>query len=163
GTAMEEKPLPREALVIVPIRQTVLFPGMVLPVSIGRPRSIAAVQYAARNQRPLGILLQRDSSVEDPGPEHLYKVGTSVELLRYVAAEEGIHHAICRGVRRFRVVDFLPEYPFLAAHCEEVGVSQTLTPEIEARVRLLRERAREAIQLLPNMPAEIANAIESLT
>src|SRR5690242_212025 len=83
ATPVDEKALPPDALIIVPVRQTVLFPGMVLPIAIGRPRSIAAVQCAARNERPLGILLQKDPSVDDPAPEQLYMVGTSVELLRY--------------------------------------------------------------------------------
>src|ERR1700724_1490385 len=121
-----EKPLPSDALIIIPMRQAVLFPGMVLPLAIGRKQSIAAVQHAVRTGKPLGVLLQRDPAVEEPGPEQLHKVGASVELLRYLTAADGTHHAICRGVRRFRVVEYLSGYPFLAARVEELGVSEAL-------------------------------------
>jgi ATP-dependent Lon protease len=82
--------------------------------------------------------------------------------LRYVTAPDGTHHVICRGLRRFRVLDFLPGYPFLVARVEEIGINEVLTPDIEARVRLLRERAREAVELLPNVPPEVAAAIDNL-
>src|SRR5262245_37838295 len=162
ASAAGEKPLPQDAFIIVPVRQAVLFPGLVLPLAISREGSIAAVQEAMRREKPLGVLLQTDPDAEDPGPEQLHRVGTSIELLRYVKGGDGTHHAICRGVRRFRVIEFLPGYPFLAARVEEVGVSETVTFEIEARVRLLRERAHEAMQLMPNVPAEMQGAIDGL-
>jgi ATP-dependent Lon protease len=156
-------PLPEGMLAILPIRQTVLFPGMMLPMAIGRPSSIAAAQEAVRSERMLGILLQTDPAIEDPKPEHLHKIGTATRVLRYVTAPDGTHHAICQGVHRFRVIEFVSGYPFLAARIEEIGVSEVLTPDIEARVNLLRERARTAIALLPGVPAEVAGAIDGLT
>ena len=163
-TAPQRPPtaLPRDALAILPARNIVLFPGMMLPLAVGRPLSIAAAQHAARQQRPVGILLQTDPAIEDPTPDRLHRVGTTAEILRYVTAPDGTHHVVCRGIRRFRVIEFLDGYPFLAARIEEIGSSEVLTPEIEARVRLLQERAREAMQLLPNVPAELASAVESL-
>jgi ATP-dependent Lon protease len=154
--------IPQDALIILPVRQAVLFPGMMLPLAVGRSQSIAAAQQALREQRPLGILLQTDPVIEDPQPEHLYRMGVVAEILRYVTAADGTHHVVCRGARRFRVVEFLTGYPFLVARVEEIGSSEVLTSEIEARVRLLKERAREAMQLLPNVPAELAAAIETL-
>jgi ATP-dependent Lon protease len=158
-----EKALPQDALIIIPVRQAVLFPGLVVPLAVSHERSIAAIQEAMRKERPVGVLLQRDPEIEEPGPEQLHGVGSSVELLRYVKAGDGSDHAIFRGVSRFRVIEFLPGYPFLVARVEEVGVSETVMPEIEARVRLLRERAHEAMQLVPNVPAEMRTAIDSLT
>jgi len=155
-------PVPQDALIVLPVRQTVLFPAMMLPLAVGRPQSIAAAQQAVREQRSLGVLLQADQAVEEPNPEQLYRVGTTAEILRYVTAADGTHHVICRGVRRFRVLEFLAGYPYLVARVEEVGSSEIMTPEIEARVRLLQERAREALQLLPNVSAELAAAIENL-
>ena len=83
-------------------------------------------------------------------------------MLRYVTAPDGTHHVICRGMRRFRVREFVPGFPFLVARVEEFGSSEVLTPDIEARTALLRERAREALQLLPNVPPEMAAAIDNL-
>jgi ATP-dependent Lon protease len=151
-----------DALVILPVRNTVLFPGIVMPLAIARPPSIAAAQEAIRSEQMVGVLLQTDPSVEDPEPEHLHRVGTVAEIIRYVTAPDAVHHVICRGVRRFRVVDFVSTSPFLVARIDEIGTAEVVTPEIEARLRLLKERAREAIELLPNIPAEVQAAIGSL-
>ena len=107
--------LPPDALAILPARNIVLFPGMMLPLAVGRPLSIAAAQHSARQQRPVGILLQTDPAIEDPTPDRLHRVGTTAEILRYVTAPDGTHHVVCRGIRRLRVIEFLDGYPFLAA------------------------------------------------
>ena len=155
-------PLPPDSLIILPVRHTALFPGIMMPLAIGRPSSIAAAQEAVRSERMIGILLQKDAAIDEPAAEHLYEIGTAAQILRYVTAPDGSHHVICRGVRRFRVLDFLPGYPFLLARVEEIGIAEVLSPEVEARVRLLRERAREAVQLLPNVPPEVAATIDNL-
>src|SRR3954453_3496659 len=157
-----QPPLPADHMIILPVRQTVLFPGIVLPLAIGRPSSIAAAQEAVRSERMLGVILQTDPAADDPTPEQLYRVGTAAQVLRYVTAPDGTHHVIVQGMHRFRVLEFLPGHPFLVARVDEIGTAEVMTPEIEARVRLLRERAREAIQLLPNLPGEVAAAIENL-
>src|SRR3984957_2450758 len=153
--------IPEDATIILPVRNILLFPGMVLPLTIDRPASIAAAQEAVRSARKIGLLLQDDPGIEQPGPEHLRRVGTIAEVLRYVTSEQ-THYAICRGIRRFRVEEFLSGYPYLVARVKEIGISEVITPEIEARMRLLKTRARDAIQLLPNLPPEIGPAIESL-
>jgi ATP-dependent Lon protease len=162
GPKMDAQPLGEAELILLPIRQAVLFPGIILPLAIGRPASIAGAQEAARSQRMLGVVLQSDPTVEDPAPSQLHRIGTIAQILRYVTSPEGVHHVICRGARRFRISEFVPGHPFLAARVEEIGSSEVITPEIEARLRLLRERAREAVQLLPNAPGEILAAIESI-
>jgi ATP-dependent Lon protease len=110
----------------------------------------------------LGIVLQKDAAVEEPAPDELYAIGTAAQILRYVTAPDGTHHVIAQGVRRFRILEFLSGYPFLAARVEEIGSAEVMTPDIEARVRLVKERAREVIQLLPNVPPEVVAAIDSL-
>ena len=157
-----QQALPADSIIILPVRQTVLFPGIVLPLAIGRKSSIAAAQEAVRSERMLGVILQTDPTVEDPAPEQLHTVGTAAQILRYVTAPDGTHHVIAQGVRRFRVIEFLRGFPFLVARVEEIGVAEVMTPDIEARVRLVRARAREAMQLLPNVPQEMAAAIENL-
>src|SRR5215468_7447759 len=138
-------PFPPDSMILLPVRQTVLFPGIVLPLSIGRKSSIAAAQEAVRGQRMLGVILQTDPAVEEPTPEQLHRVGTAAQVLRYVTAPDGTHHVVAQGVRRFRVLEYLRGFPFLVA-----------------RVGLIRTRAREAIELLPNVPMEVAATIENL-
>jgi ATP-dependent Lon protease len=107
--------LPQDALIIMAVRNTVLFPGMVLPIGARRERSVAAAQAAVRDQRPLGLLLQRDAEAAEPGAGDLYTVGTAARVLRYLTAPDGTHNVICQGEERFRVVEFLDGHPFLAA------------------------------------------------
>src|ERR1700704_840609 len=155
-------PLPPDSIIILPVRQTVLFPGIVLPLAIGRTSSIAAAQEAVRSERMIGVVLQTDPAAEEPKPEQLHRVGTAAQVLRYVTAPDGTHHVIAQGVRRFRVIEFLPGLPFLVARVEEIGVSEVMTPEIEARLALVRTRAGEAVQLLGNVPPEVVATIANL-
>ena len=154
--------LPDGALILLPTRNAVLFPGIVAPLTLGRPQSIAGAQAAAKADKPVGIILQKDASIETPGPDDLYGVGTTAEILRYVTSPDGSHHLVSRGARRFRVREFLAGYPFLVARVEEVGEAEVYSTEIAARVHQLKERAREAISLLPNVPTEIAGAIDQI-
>ena len=154
--------LPSDALIILPVRGTVLFPGIVLPITVGRPKSIAAAQEAARRGVPVGLLLQRRSDAEDPEPGDLHEVGTVAGILRYLTAPDGSHHLVCQGQQRFRVLEFLPGFPFLVARIEQVGEVEVRTPEVEARLINLRRQAEEAIELLPQAPPELANALRQV-
>ncbi|HZT51745.1 MAG TPA: LON peptidase substrate-binding domain-containing protein, partial [Stellaceae bacterium] len=161
-TTSSQPELPRDALIILPVRGTVLFPGVVLPITVGRPKSVAAAQEAVRRGDPIGLLLQRQQDVDDPGPGDLHQVGTVAAVLRYLTAPDGTHHMVCQGQHRFRVLQFLPDYPFLAARIERIGESEVRTPEVEARLLHLRRQAEEAIGLMPQAPAELANAIRQV-
>ncbi len=154
--------LPADALPIVPLRNVVLFPGVVAPITIGRPMSVAAAQEAARSERPVGLVLQREADAEEPTPETMHRVGTAAGVLRYVSAADGSHNIICQGEQRFRIEEFLPGYPFLVARITRFDEREQKTPEIEARVFQLRRRALEALELLPQAPNELKNAIENM-
>jgi ATP-dependent Lon protease len=160
--ASQQLDLPEGALILLPTRNAVLFPGIVAPLVLGRPGSIAGAQAAAQGDKPVGVLLQSDPTADTPGPEHLHRVGTVAEILRYVTAPDGNHHLVARGTRRFRVLEFLSGYPFLVAKVDEIGEAEIFTTEIAARMHQLKERAREAISLLPNVPPEIAGAIDQV-
>jgi ATP-dependent Lon protease len=83
-TEPASRPLPEDALIILPVRNVVMFPGMVFPLTVGRDRSRVAVQEALRRERPIGVLLQRNADVEEPGPDDLHWVGTDASVLRYI-------------------------------------------------------------------------------
>ena len=157
-----ELQLPDRAMIILPTRNAVLFPGVVVPLGLGRPQSIAAAQAAARSDKPVGVVLQTDPSVDLPGPEHLHRVGTVAEILRYVTTPDGSHHVVTRGTRRFRIREFLPDFPFLVARVDEVGEAEVYSTEMAARTHQLKERAREAISLSPAIPKELADAIDQI-
>jgi ATP-dependent Lon protease len=155
--------IPSDALIIVPVRDTVVFPGTVAPITIARPRSVSAAQQALREQRPIGILLQRNPEIEDPGPDDLHRVCTVANIVRYITAPDGTNHLICQGVQRARIVDFLPGTPFLAARILEIPEPTATSPEIQARFLNLQRQAVEAIELLPQAPPELLAAFQSLT
>ncbi len=153
--------IPDDALIIVPVRNIVLFPGVVAPITVSRPKSIAAAQQALREQRPIGILLQRNPEADDPGPDDLYRVCTIANIVRYITAPDETHHIVCQGVQRARILDFLPGTPFLAARFVQITEPTTTSPEIEARFLNLQRQAVEALQLLPQAPPELLATFQS--
>ncbi len=157
-----EVALADDVLIILPVRNLVLYPGIVHPITIGRPVSLAAAQEAARSGRPVGLLLQKDPEQEDPAPEDLYRVGTLSHILRYVTAPDGGHHLVCQGDSRFRVVDFITGHPFLLARIDRIEDRTDHSPELEARLLLLKQKATEALKLMPQTPAELVNAVQSM-
>jgi ATP-dependent Lon protease len=163
GNAPSLPPIPEGAIILLPVRNTVLYPGIVLPLTIGRKRSILAAQEAARREQPIGIVMQRDAAVDLPAEKDLYEVGTIANIVRYVTAPDGSHHIICQGQQRFRILEFLQGWPFFVARIKRIAESELLNKEIEARMHRLKQLAREALELLPQAPAELATAIDGTT
>ncbi|WP_422036696.1 endopeptidase La [Reyranella sp.] len=159
----ETKPLPSDALIVVPVRDLVLFPEMVFPVSVGRPSSVAAIQQAVREQRQILLVLQRDPAKEELVPADLHPVGTVVNILRYVTTPDGNHHIVCQGVQRFRITDFVEGYPFLLARGLHLAEPTTNGPEIEARFLVLKQQIRDTLELLPQVPQELRQTVENTT
>jgi ATP-dependent Lon protease len=151
-----------DVLIILPVRNAVLFPGVVLPVSIAGKAALAAAQEAVRTQRRVGLLLQTDPNLEDPGTDALNRVGTAASIVRFITAPDGSHHLICQGEERFTVLDFVSYEPFLVARIETHKEPTVFDKEIEARGVNLREKAIEAVQLLPQAPGELTDAIRNI-
>jgi ATP-dependent Lon protease len=151
-----------DMLIILPVRNLVLFPGTVLPVAINRDRSLAGAQEAVRTERKVGFLLQHDPDTQVPTSADLYKVGTVANIVRYVTAQDGTHHLVVQGERRFRVLDFQDGMPFMVARVEYLSDPSATPPDVEARALNLKRLAAEAISLLPQAPAELANAIQAV-
>jgi ATP-dependent Lon protease len=155
-------PLPADAMIIVPVRNFVLFPGMVMPVTVGRAKSIAAAQQAVREQKPVGILKQRDPDIADPASIDMHRMGTMAKVVRYITGPDGSNHLVCAGEQRFQVLEFLSGWPFLVARVLLIPEVATRTPEVEARFLHLRGQALESVELLPQAPAELGGAIQSI-
>jgi ATP-dependent Lon protease len=155
-------PLPADALAIIPVRDITLFPGVVMPVTVGRERSIAAAQHAVREQRQIGLLMQRDREVAEPLPIDLHRMGTVVNVVRYVTAPDGTHHLVAQGDERFQALEFLDGWPFMVARVQRVPDQEPKTPEIEARFLNLQRQTVEALELLPQVPAEMTAAVQGV-
>jgi ATP-dependent Lon protease len=158
----EPPPLPADVVPIVAVRNVVLFPGIVLPITLGREESIAAAQEAVRTGRKVGLLLQRDPALEKPEITDLYDLGVLATVVRYVTAPDGAHHLVCQGESRFRLLQVVHETPFLAARIETLPEPEAKTPDIEARMEFLKQRAAEALSLLPQVPNELARTIRGI-
>jgi ATP-dependent Lon protease len=145
------------------MRNTVLFPGVISPITVGRAASVAAAQEAVRTEKRVGFLLQRNPQTNDVKPEHLYWVGTAGQVVRYITGAEGTHHLVVQGQSRFRVLEFLNGYPYLAARVQFIEQKEEMNPDVEARFLQLKAQAVEAIQLLPNAPEELTVVVQGMT
>ena len=158
-----------DVLIILPVTNAVLFPGVVLPVAVEGKLSLAAAQEAVRTQRRVGLLLQKEPAADvptdgapTPGSDNLYQVGTAASIVRFITAPDGTHHLICQGEERFTVLDYVSREPFLVARIETHKEATELDSEVEARGLNLRDKATEALRLLPQAPGELANAIRGI-
>ncbi len=155
--------LPSDATIILAVRNIVIFPGTVFPITIDQKISIKAAQQALREERPVGVLMQRDAGIADPSVLDLYRIGTIANVLRYVNTPDGNHHLVLQGEQRFGVVDFIRERPYFVARAQRIEQSEELTPQIEARAIHLRNQAIEGLQLLPQVPQEMIAALQAAT
>jgi ATP-dependent Lon protease len=168
---------PEDVLIILPVRDTVLFPGVVLPIAVSGKRALAAAQEAVRTQRRVGLVLQSEAVAdagaatgaaptadagEEPPSQQLHRVGTVASIVRFVTAADGTHHLIAQGEQRFTVLDYVSLDPFPVARIEPHREPAVTDREVEARGLTLRERAIEASQLLPQVPSELVNAIRAI-
>ncbi|MBC7982638.1 MAG: endopeptidase La [Candidatus Obscuribacterales bacterium] len=151
-----------DMLIILPVRNVVMFPGVILPVTMNRERTKAGAQEAARAERKVGFLLQRDPEVDEPTPNDLHKIGTVANILRYVTAADGTHHLVAQGEQRFRVLDFQEGMPFMMARVEYLNERNETSSDIEARALHLKKLAAETLSLLPQAPAELGNAVQAM-
>jgi ATP-dependent Lon protease len=158
-----EGSFPSDGLIIVPVRDMVLLPGTVFPIAISRERSIAAAQQAVREERQIGVLMQRDPAIAEPSAVDLHRMGTIANVLRYVNGPDGTHHLVLQGEQRFRVVEFVRERPFIVARVQRIEEPEIRTPDIEARFLHLKQQAIEALQLLPQAPRELIGAVQGIT
>jgi len=159
---MDAKALPEDVLILLPVRNLVVFPGVVLPVTIGRERTIAAVEEAIRSGRKVGFLLQKDAAEDAPSEDGLHRVGTLASVLRHMTAPDGSRHVVAQGEQRFRVLEFQPGYPFFAARVETLAEPARIPVEVEARALNLKRLAAEALELLPQAPAELGAAVRAI-
>ncbi len=113
---------------ILPVRETVLFPGVILPITVGRRSSIEVAQRAVKEQRQLGILMQRSAEVADPTAIDMHTTGVICNVMRYITTPDGSHHLVCQGEHRFRVREFLSGWPFMVARVTRIEEQDVRTP-----------------------------------
>ncbi|MCZ4409768.1 endopeptidase La [Cryomorphaceae bacterium 1068] len=157
----EETPV---ELPILPIRNTVLFPGVVIPITVGRDKSIKLIQEAYKGKRMVGVVSQKEQSIEDPQFEDLNKIGTIAKIMRLLKMPDGSTTVIIQGKKRFELIEPVTEEPYLKARVTEFPEikPETGKKKFQALVDSLKDLALHIIKLSPNIPSEAQFAIKNI-
>jgi ATP-dependent Lon protease len=153
-----------EVLSILPLRNTVLFPGVVIPITVGRDKSIRLIKDAYKADKIIGVVAQKDSSIEDPGVDDLYQVGTVASIIRMLRMPDGNTTVIIQGKRRFRLKEVKSAEPYLRASIESLTDRKYPAGEKEfvALIDSLRDLSLQIITQSPNIPTEASFAIKNI-
>ena len=152
-----------QVLPVLPLRNSVLFPGALMPLAVGRPKTLRLLS-AVGTGGIIAIVSQRDKDVEEPAPEDLYWVGTSARVLRVHHEDEDTLHVVVQGLERIRCRSFVQSEPYILARVEASPVEDQENLEIAALVRSIKQMAGEIVELIPELPsgaADLVNQIES--
>jgi len=166
-TADEEKAMSvsdiPDTLPILTLRNTVLFPGVVLPITVGRDTSLKLVKDSFGDDRLIGVVAQRSSETENPTPDDLFEYGTVASILKLIKMPDGTKSIVIQGKRRFRVSEYVQIEPYFTARVEPVVEDLSGEDiEIQARIRSIKELAIQIVNLSPNLPSEAAYAIQNI-
>ncbi|WP_242691480.1 endopeptidase La [Desertivirga arenae] len=152
-----------EVLSILPLRNTVLFPGVVIPITVGRDKSIKLIKDAYKGDRTIGVVSQRDVAIEDPAFEQLNTVGTVALIIKMLQMPDGSTTVIIQGKQRFRLREQIQSEPYIKAGIEKFEeIRPEAGKEFKAMVASIKEMAMQIIQFSPNIPSEAAIAIKNI-
>jgi ATP-dependent Lon protease len=160
---MDNDPLP-DSLPVLPIRNTVLFPGVVIPITVGRQKSIRLVKNAYRGDRIIGVIAQKNDKTEEPGFDDLYLVGTVARIIKMLVLPDGNTTIIIQGKKRFEVTDRLKENPYLIAAVKylEDKFPNKGKRETKAVLQSIKDAANKILRLNPEIPQEAQIAIDNI-
>ncbi|MES1217944.1 MAG: endopeptidase La [Bacteroidota bacterium] len=148
---------------ILPLRNTVLFPGVVLPITVGRDKSIKAVNDAYKADKLVGVLAQKDSTVEDPAFSDLVSIGTVAKIVKQIKMPDGGTTIIIQGKSRFMVESAVTDDPYFKAKIQTLPEDESpKDPDFEAYVSNIKDLATEIIQLSPNIPSEASIILRNI-
>ena len=160
--ALTESEIP-ESLPILPLKNTVLFPGVVVPITVGRDRSLRLVKDAYAADKIIGVVTQKDMNIEEPAYDDLHRVGTVAQILKLIKMPDGTRSIVIQGKSLFQIDEFTEEQPYFKAttlsyqkHMDIEGV------ELDASVRNIKETAANIINKSPNIPSEAAVAVNNI-
>lgn len=153
-----------EVLPILPLRNTVLFPGVVIPITVGRDKSIKLIQEANKGNKTIGVAAQFDADVEDPTFEDIYKIGTQATIMRMLRMPDGSTTVILQGKKRFQITGMVADQPYFKAQAIEFPEvnKQSSSKEQQALFESLKEHAQRIIQLSPDIPSEAGIALKNI-
>ena len=147
---------------LLPLRDIIVFPHMVVPLFVGRPRSIKALEEAAQNQGPVFLSSQKDAKINDPAENDIYKIGTLGNVVQMLKLPDGTVKVLIEGKRRARIVRFLSHADFFLAEVEEVAEVVERNTELEALVREVHSTFENYVKLKKKIPPEMAVSVSSI-
>ncbi len=153
-----------EELSILPIKNTVLFPGVVIPITVTRQKSIRLIKKAYQGNRIIGVIAQKNKQAEEPGSEDLYRFGTIARIIKMLVLPDGNTTIIIQGKNRFAIKEFLQDEPFMTAKIE-LQTEPTLdleSKEVQALVQSLKDAASKILKLNPDIPQEAQVALDNI-
>jgi ATP-dependent Lon protease len=160
--ASEKIEIPAE-IALLPLRNTVLFPGVVLPITVGRDKSIKAVNDAYKGEKLIGVIAQKDSTIEDPEFKDLETIGTVAKIVKQIKMPDGGTTVIIQGKSRFSINNLLSEEPYFKASIQPLYDDEMpKDADFEAYVANIKDLATEIIQLSPNIPSEAAVILRNI-
>jgi ATP-dependent Lon protease len=150
-------------LPLLPLRNTVLFPGVVIPITVGRDKSIKAIAESYKTDKLVGVLAQKDSTVEDPGITDLVSIGTVAKIIKLIKMPDGGTTAILQGKRRFKLLKVTAEEPYFIGEVEAIE-EEVIKDDasFEASVSSIKDLAAQIIQLSPNLPTEASIILKNI-
>ncbi len=154
-----------EELSVLPIRNTVLFPGVVIPITVGRKKSIKLVKQAYnKGSRLIGVIAQKDNQAEDPDTTEVYEVGTVAKIIKVLVLPDGNTTIIIQGKKRFKVSSFVQDEPYMIAQVKylEEKFPSPKRKELVALVQSLKEAAAKILRLNPEIPQEAQQALDNI-
>ncbi|MCS6914554.1 MAG: endopeptidase La [Myxococcales bacterium] len=152
-----------EILSILPLRNSVLFPGSIIPIDVGRRKSVRLVEEAIAKERPvIGILTQKDARTEDPGEGDMYTIGCAARILKVIKLAKDNFSVILQGVSRIRVLSYESTEPFLTCRVAALPDPTTTDVELDALVMNLKDIAKRVIKLMPELPKEASALVDSV-
>ncbi len=152
-------------LAVLPLRNTVLFPQVVVPLAVGRPRSVKLIEEAVKNERPIAILTQRNPEEDSPGVDGVYEIGTLARVLKVVKIASDNYSVIIQGQHRIRLTSMVREEPFFVGdfeHVEEGPANPGEQVEIEALFMNLKGTAKQVVKFIPEMPKEASQMVDGV-
>jgi ATP-dependent Lon protease len=153
-----------DVLSILPLRNSVLFPGSIIPIDVGRRKSVKLVEEAIAKERPvIGILTQRDARTEDPGEGDMYSIGCAARILKVIKLAKDNFSVILQGVARIRVLSYEGADPFLSCRVMGLPDPSSTDVELDALVMNLKDIAKRVIKLMPELPKEASALVDSVT
>ena len=150
-------------LPVLALKNTVLFPGIVIPITVGRARSVKAVKAAFDSDKLIAVFSQKEMNTEDPTEMDLFKIGVVARIIKILKMPDGSTTAILQGRQRCELIRLSNEDPYLEAEISQLPMNENNSIEFKAKISSIKDMSRKIIEMSPQIPAEAALMLNNIT